>query len=125
MWWVLGITDEGLPTEHVYARFDELREPRLEDPKTIVDALRDGDLSQVGLALSNDLQAAAIDLMPPVEGRLDAMRKAGALGAIVSGSGPTVMGLVSSEAHAHEIGAAVRGDFDRVEVVSSLPAEGR
>jgi 4-diphosphocytidyl-2-C-methyl-D-erythritol kinase len=125
MWWVLGITDEGLSTEHVYARFDELREPRLEDPKAIVDALRDGDLSQVGLALSNDLQAAAIDLMPAVEGRLDAMRKAGALGAIVSGSGPTVLGLASSEAHAHQVGATVRGVFDRVEAVSSLPAEGR
>jgi len=43
--------------------------------------------------LHNDLQRAAISLCPPIEPALEEARAAGARVALVSGSGPTVLGL--------------------------------
>ncbi len=43
--------------------------------------------------LHNDLQAAAIELCPTIEQALEQAREAGAEPALVSGSGPTVIGL--------------------------------
>jgi 4-diphosphocytidyl-2-C-methyl-D-erythritol kinase len=43
--------------------------------------------------LQNDLQAAAVSLLPTIADSLMKMREAGAAQAIVSGSGPTVVGL--------------------------------
>jgi 4-diphosphocytidyl-2-C-methyl-D-erythritol kinase len=58
-------------------------------------ALRAGDAISVGRALSNDLQAAAFSLQPALEEVLRTGLENGALGGIVSGSGPTVAFLVS------------------------------
>jgi 4-diphosphocytidyl-2-C-methyl-D-erythritol kinase len=46
----------------------------------------------------NDLQAAAVDLCPSIGGDLSRMREAGAAHALVSGSGPTVLGLFGDDA---------------------------
>jgi 4-diphosphocytidyl-2-C-methyl-D-erythritol kinase len=43
--------------------------------------------------LENDLQLPALSLRPGLAKRLDAVRERGALGTLVSGSGPTVLGL--------------------------------
>jgi 4-diphosphocytidyl-2-C-methyl-D-erythritol kinase len=58
-------------------------------------ALRSGDAAALGKALSNDLQPAAISLQPRLEEVLRTGMDNGALGGIVSGSGPTVAFLVS------------------------------
>ena len=52
-------------------------------------ALRSGDPAAVGPLLNNDLQPAALSLQPLLRRALAAGREHGALGAIVSGSGPT------------------------------------
>jgi 4-diphosphocytidyl-2-C-methyl-D-erythritol kinase len=57
-------------------------------------ALRSGDARALGRALTNDLQAASIRLMPELGEILDAGLEFGAIGGIVSGSGPTVAFLV-------------------------------
>jgi 4-diphosphocytidyl-2-C-methyl-D-erythritol kinase len=59
-------------------------------------ALRSGDARALGAALSNDLQEAAVSLRPALAQTIDAATELGALGAIVSGSGPTVAFLVKS-----------------------------
>jgi 4-diphosphocytidyl-2-C-methyl-D-erythritol kinase len=51
-------------------------------------------------ALHNDLQPAALSLRPELEQRLEALTAAGALGSLVSGSGPTTFGLFSDRAAA-------------------------
>jgi 4-diphosphocytidyl-2-C-methyl-D-erythritol kinase len=55
--------------------------------------------------LHNDLQAAAVSLSPPVADALERMRASGAEESLVSGSGPTVVGLF---AHANPAGRAQR-----------------
>jgi 4-diphosphocytidyl-2C-methyl-D-erythritol kinase len=49
------------------------------------------------------------------------MTAAGALGSLTSGSGPTVFGVASDEAHARSVAQGLNDDFDRVLVVGSRP----
>jgi 4-diphosphocytidyl-2-C-methyl-D-erythritol kinase len=66
-------------------------------------ALRSGDPAAVGPLLSNDLQAAAVSLRPGLRRALAEGRELGALGAIVSGSGPTCAFLAANARHAREL----------------------
>ena len=59
-------------------------------------ALNAGDPVKLGAALSNDLQEPALTLFPALRKTLDAGLEAGALGALVSGSGPTCFFLAAS-----------------------------
>lgn len=98
--WVFAVAAEGLATPAVYAECDRLRsgrdvpEPSLDE--ALMAALRSGDAKALGAALSNDLQAATVSLQPALAQTLDAAVELGALGAIVSGSGPTIAFLVRS-----------------------------
>ncbi len=93
--WVLAFASEGLSTAEVYATCDRLRAAHGEVPAAprlntdLMAALRSGDPAAVGRALGNDLQPAAISLRPGLRRTLAAGREHGALGAVVSGSGPT------------------------------------
>lgn len=115
--WALAFSHEGLSTAKVYATCDRLREARdASDPAQtpalsagLMTALRAGDPVAVGPALTNDLQAAALSLQPGLRRTLAAGREFGALGAIVSGSGPTCAFLAKSAAHAREIAVSLTG----------------
>jgi 4-diphosphocytidyl-2-C-methyl-D-erythritol kinase len=109
--WVLAIAEEGLPTATVYAECDRLRgrrvlpEPRVTDG--LMAALRSGDAHALGTALRNDLQPAACSLRPALRETLDLGIEHGALGGIVSGSGPTVAFLARGTEHALDIAVAL------------------
>lgn len=119
MWWVLGISREGLSTSDVYDMHDRIGlDPASGDLSTPVTALRAGDLNQIAEALRNDLERAAFELMPSLGSRKSEMQKAGALAAVMSGSGSTIAGLCSDEAHARRIAASLT-TFDKTIVVHS------
>jgi 4-diphosphocytidyl-2-C-methyl-D-erythritol kinase len=105
--WVLGYADGHLSTPLVYKTLDQQRsaetvpDPRLSDE--LVGALRSGDARRLGAALSNDLQAPALSLFPALHDTLAAGRAAGALGALVSGSGPTCFFLARDAEHASDL----------------------
>ncbi|MDP9444944.1 MAG: 4-(cytidine 5'-diphospho)-2-C-methyl-D-erythritol kinase, partial [Actinomycetota bacterium] len=109
--WVVALADAGLSTPQVYGELDRMRRGREVAapavPGRLMNALRAGDPRAVGAALSNDLQVAALTLCPTVAATLDAGDAAGALGALVSGSGPTVVFLALDEDHAGDVGAAL------------------
>ena len=96
--WVFALSDGGLSTPAVYAECDRLRSaftvPEPKPSPEMMQALRSGNARLVAEALANDLQPAAISLMPELGDILDAGMEFGALGGIVSGSGPTVAFLV-------------------------------
>lgn len=109
--WVLALSEGQLPTPAVYRRIDEIRADR-EVPAPTIDpsvllAVRTGDAVALGAALRNDLQPAACALMPVLEMLLDLGPEHGALGSIVSGSGPTCAFLVADEDAALELAVAL------------------
>lgn len=101
--WVLAMSDQGLATPAVYAKLDQLRSNRsIPAPGVAPDvlaALRAADAEALGRLLDNDLQEAACALAPELTATLEAGRGLGALGAIVSGSGPTCAFLVRDVEH--------------------------
>ena len=112
--WVLALPDTGLSTPEVYGELDRLREEGpltlVSDPSGVLAALRQGSPEALGNALANDLQAAALSLRPELAGLLEAATALGALGAMVSGSGPTVMLLARDEGHAAALATALPGE---------------
>ncbi len=84
-------------------------------------ALAAGDIEGIAANLVNDLEIAAFDLMPALRGLKQAMLDAGALGAIMSGSGSAIIGLCRDEAHAGQVASAVAASFPRVEVAHGSP----
>jgi 4-diphosphocytidyl-2-C-methyl-D-erythritol kinase len=109
--WVFALADRGLSTPEVYAECDRLREGGdVPDPSVADDlmhAIRAGDAVLLGRALSNDLQPAAISLRPVLAKVLDAGEEFGALGGIVSGSGPTCALLARDEEHSLDLAVAL------------------
>jgi len=99
--WVLALSSVGLSTPAVYAECDRMRAELEIAPPQVSDALMQSllaaDAQAVGRALTNDLQSAACSLRPALSLVLEVGRDYGALGAIVSGSGPTVAFLVADE----------------------------
>jgi 4-diphosphocytidyl-2-C-methyl-D-erythritol kinase len=115
--WVLAFADGALSTPEVYGTLDRLRaadggagkaaEPELSTE--LMAALRAGDLERLGRSLSNDLQAPAISLFPALRKTLDVGLESGALGALVSGSGPTCLFLARDARHATDLAVALSG----------------
>ena len=109
--WVLALSGQGLSTPSVYQECDRLREglsiatPQVSEP--LMQALRAGDAKALGKALSNELQSAACSLRPALRLVLDVGVDYGALGGIVSGSGPTVAFLVTDAEHAMDLTVAL------------------
>jgi 4-diphosphocytidyl-2-C-methyl-D-erythritol kinase len=110
--WVLAFGHHGLSTAAVYRRFDELSPDAAppQVPADLMNALRSGDPRLLGAALSNDLQPAALDLQPRLRTVLETGLEYGALGALVSGSGPTCAFLVESESAAVDLSVSLSAE---------------
>jgi len=136
--WVLAFSTGALSTPDVYAACDRLRAARAaraagelaqasgpgqrtraarqeaEVPAPalsmeLMAALRSGDPATVGPLLSNDLQPAAVSLRPELRRTLAAGREFGALGAVVSGSGPTCAFLAADADRAKKLAVSLTG----------------
>lgn len=124
--WAFAVQDEGLSTPAVFGAFDTLHgyQPQTsggapverDDEVDLMHALRAGDPVALGAALHNDLEPAAVALAPRLSRPLAVAREAGALGVVLSGSGPTVAALARSPQHALALAAAftAEGVADRV-----------
>jgi 4-diphosphocytidyl-2-C-methyl-D-erythritol kinase len=118
VWFVLGISFEPLLTAEVYSewRVDDRTQTSVD---LMLSALHTAQPRQIAAALRNDLEAPALRLRPDLVAGKVALLEAGALGACVSGSGPTIFALAADEDHARQMAVRVAGNFDRVEVVTS------
>ena len=123
IWWVIGLTREGLSTADVYRRFDEIGSPSGRTPKQdwegLVQSLMNEDLLSIASMLHNDLEQAAFDLMPSLAEAKTSLLNAGALGAVMSGSGSAVCGMCADEGSANELAVRVMPNFSQVLVAGS------
>ncbi|MEQ8147301.1 4-(cytidine 5'-diphospho)-2-C-methyl-D-erythritol kinase [Streptomyces sp. OP7] len=110
--WVFATATRGLSTPAVFREFDRLAEGRdIPGPvasQPLLDALAKGDPDALAATVTNDLQPAALSLFPELTDTLAAGRAAGALAALVSGSGPTTAFLARDGRAAEKIAAELR-----------------
>lgn len=120
--WVFATANEGLSTAAVYAEFDRLNPHGVDEPEVpdaLLNALRAGDAQALGRSLSNDLTEASLALRPELAETLEIGLDAGALGAVISGSGPTTVFLAASEEHSLDIAMALTSASDAADVIQS------
>ena len=109
-WWVLKPFGFGVSAADAYEWWDSERVTG-PDPGVLIAALESGGLELLGDALFNDLQAGVVARHPEVGEAIEAFLEAGALGAIVSGSGPTVAALARHVGHADTLAGAMPGSI--------------
>jgi 4-diphosphocytidyl-2-C-methyl-D-erythritol kinase len=110
--WVMTPNPAGLSTPQVYRQLDVMRVNQGIDvssleapevPEELLEALASGDVVEIAKLMHNDLEIAAVAMLPELQETLDAGRKAGSLRSMVSGSGPTIAHLAKSAIHAEQI----------------------
>ncbi len=105
---VLVKPSQGLSTMEVYRSGKALVTPgdRAGKFKTIWER---GEGAAAAAALFNGLEPASFFLMPSLRDIKDKILGAGALGALVAGSGPTVFGIAKTREHALEMAGKLKG----------------
>jgi 4-diphosphocytidyl-2-C-methyl-D-erythritol kinase len=111
-YWVFATFVEGLSTAQIYEKTDEMRRLEFEEepevPTELLSALARGDAPALGRLLHNDLQLAATTSRPKLGQVLEQGIDLGALGAIISGSGPTCAFLARDESSAIDLVVALK-----------------
>ncbi len=110
-WWC--VVPFGFPTRSpdAYRWWDEAGASTGPDVSRAIDAIREGNVGELGGLLHNDLEPVVVARHPEVGATKRALVEAGALGAVMSGSGPTVVALARSELHATELASGFAGAF--------------
>lgn len=106
---VLVPSASGLSTGAVFAKARELALPRAEIGADDLAALAREPVAAIAERMENDLEPATLALRPGLRKTLDRLRETGALGAQVSGSGPTVFGVFGDRAAAQAAADAIPG----------------
>ncbi|MFN2389376.1 MAG: 4-(cytidine 5'-diphospho)-2-C-methyl-D-erythritol kinase [Actinomycetota bacterium] len=119
LWFVLGISRVPLAVADVYRAWDRSGTTHAEETVAVASGLAAGDPEALARTVHNDLEEPAFGLRPELRAQKEALLGAGALAAIMSGSGAALCGLARDRTHAEEIARRVAGSFDRVEVVGS------
>ncbi|MGH8909066.1 MAG: 4-(cytidine 5'-diphospho)-2-C-methyl-D-erythritol kinase [Egibacteraceae bacterium] len=122
-WWVICQAGEPLSTADVYRAWDRECRPTRADPRPVTTALAAHDPEALAAALRNDLEPAAFSLRPELKPAKASLISAGALGAVLSGSGPTLLALCESRQAATALASAVADRFHAV-TVACAPAGG-
>ncbi|WP_328427120.1 4-(cytidine 5'-diphospho)-2-C-methyl-D-erythritol kinase [Streptomyces sp. NBC_00443] len=127
--WVFAMAGRGLSTPAVFREFDRLGEgtdiPEPIASEPLLAALAKGDPDALAAAVSNDLQPAALSLFPELADTLATGLAAGALTALVSGSGPTTAFLARDAESAVKVADTLRASGTcRAARTASGPAQG-
>ena len=118
-WVVLAKPPVGVSTAEVYKGFSLARVINKPDTKGLIKALEKGQREVIPGYINNVLETVTIPWHPVIEKIKQKMLRAGALGALMSGSGPTVYALTDTEERAIDVAKAARGLVDQVLVTKT------
>lgn len=107
-WVILAKPSISISTANIYGNFhlDRAEHP---DTKSMIKALQTGDYKKMCQTLGNSLESVSLNLYPEVQKLKEQMLKFGADAALMSGSGPTIFGLVKNEARVSRIYNGLKG----------------
>ncbi len=87
----------SVSTKEVYEALDSEEIPDHPDIDGILEGLENGDLEKVTSSMGNVLERVTIKKYPIIDEIKNAMKEAGAINAMMSGSGPTVFGIFTDQ----------------------------
>jgi 4-diphosphocytidyl-2-C-methyl-D-erythritol kinase len=118
-WVVLAKPDIGVSTADVYKnlKLDHIEHP---DVDGMVQAIKEKNYDKICQKLGNVLESVTMKMHPEVAVIKEQMNKFGADAVLMSGSGPTVYGLIQHESRLHRVYNGLRGFCDQVFAVRLL-----
>lgn len=118
-WVVLAKPKIGVSTAEIYGnlKVDQIKHPNTTE---MIRAIETNDYELMCRSLGNVLESVTFNLYPEVITLKEQMQRFGADAVLMSGSGPTVFGLVDTEARVNRIYNGLRGFCDEVYVVRLL-----
>ncbi|KAA9012012.1 4-(cytidine 5'-diphospho)-2-C-methyl-D-erythritol kinase [Niallia endozanthoxylica] len=118
-WVVLAKPFIGVSTADIYRR---LEVEKIDHPNTkaMIQAINENDFSKVCSNLGNVLEDVTLKLHPEVAQIKDQMKRFGADAVLMSGSGPTVFGLVQHDSRMQRVYNGLRGFCDQVFAVRMM-----
>lgn len=119
-WVVLAKPPINVSTADVYGKLRANELQRHPSIPAMSEALANGSFHKMCDHLGNVLETVTLELYPEVLQLKESMKRLGADGVLMSGSGPTVFGLVSKEAKLARIYNGLRGFCKEVYVVRML-----
>ncbi len=129
LWHVLVIPRVKVFTRDIFGAFRRPKNPEAagtnlltninRDVNILIRSLRNNDLSQVGYLLANDLETTLLGFHPNLINLKKRIEEQGAFGAVFSGSGPSIFGLVGSKAHAQALKKIFKRRYSRVFIVKT------
>jgi 4-diphosphocytidyl-2-C-methyl-D-erythritol kinase len=117
--WVLVRFGFGVRSPDAYRWWDEDGASTGPAPDPLFEAARSADPEALGPLLFNDLERPVFERHPEIEAAKRRLLEAGALGAVMSGSGSSVIGLARDQGHARALAAG----FEAAEAVVSPPQD--
>lgn len=100
----------NVSTKYVYEKLDALDSYEHPDIDGMVRAISGGDLNGIVSRLGNVLEAVTIPAHPVINDIKDVMLESGAMGSMMSGSGPTVFGIYNDRADAVTASKKIKED---------------
>lgn len=116
---VLIMPEFSVSTAWVYQNYrmdDPVRHP---DTQAIIAAIRIGDIARVAREMRNVLESVTAVKYPEIEGIKRDLKNRGALGSMMSGSGPSVFGLFGDEEQARKAFAILERQYEHIWLVST------
>ncbi len=118
-WIVLAKPTIGVSTAEVYNNLD-LSKVEHPDVEGMLAAIHENDYEKMIGLVGNVLESVTLKLYPEVAHIKEQMKKFGADAVLMSGSGPTVFGIVQYDSRMHRICNGLRGFCDQVFAVRIL-----
>jgi 4-diphosphocytidyl-2-C-methyl-D-erythritol kinase len=119
-WVVLAKPPINVSTSEIYGKLNAREIKHHPSTESVLNAIREKRFDQLCGSLGNVLEEVTLDLYPEVRHLKECMQRLGADGVLMSGSGPTVFGLVSKEAKVPRIYNGLRGFCKDVYAVRML-----
>ncbi len=107
-WVILAKPPIGVSTAEVYRRL-KVDEVEHANTKAMIRAIEEQSFEGICANLHNVLESVTLDMHPEVKKIKQQMIRFGADGVLMSGSGPTVFGLVEHESRLHRVYNGLRG----------------
>lgn len=83
----------SVSTPSIYEKLDSIEIGNHPNQERMIEAIKKDNLEEISKELSNVLEYATVNMYPMIRGIKEKMMKNGAVGALMSGAGPTVFGL--------------------------------
>lgn len=118
-WVVLAKPTIGVSTGEVYKnlKLDRMKRP---DTRAMIEAIKENNYEKMCRNMGNVLESVTLQVHPEVALIKEQMIRFGADAVLMSGSGPTVFGLIRHDSRMHRVYNCLRGFCDQVYAVRML-----